>query len=176
MLLLVPALLLMAHVTAHTAIYVGTPRYGGDEPADTIYCGGMPLEVAIGHDGFFTRDDSGRWQRIGTAAGGLDHRALGAFAREWKQHYPHESFATVSAEGEIPFGTLVATLDTLRGPDCRLAGVMAGEEVPDDCLLWQAAVRDRSENLEIPEHRRGTPWPPVPPHRLDPGASPLSPG
>ena len=60
MLLLVPALLLMVHVTSHAAIVVGTPRWGGDRPSDgAIYCGGPVLEIAITHGGFFTRDESG---------------------------------------------------------------------------------------------------------------------
>jgi len=162
MLLLVPALLLIAHITAHTAIVVGTPRYGGDRPNDgVIRCGGPTLEVAITHDGFFTQGDGMDWTRVGGPADGLDHDALAALARAWKHDHPHETVAFVSAEADIPYGTLVATLDTLRGHDCRLAGALAGEEIPEECLLWQPIVRDRAPNRHVPGFRRGQVWPPT---------------
>jgi hypothetical protein len=173
MLLLVPALLLMVHVTAHTAIDVSAPWWGGDQRSDVIRCGGPQLEVAITHDGFFTRSPSARWQRVGAATAGRDHRALAATARAWKHDYPHETVALVSAEDDITYDTLVATLDTLRGPDCRLAGAMVGEAVPDTCILWQAIIRDRTSNLHVPAFRRGLDWPPRPArgrHTLDPEA------
>jgi hypothetical protein len=169
MLLLVPALLLMAHVTAHTAIVVGTPRWGGERPNDgVIYCGGPVLEVAITHDGFFTRDDGVGWTRVGSSTDRLDHEALAAVARAWKHDYPHETVAFVSAEADIPFATLVATLDTLRGRDCRLAGALAGEEIPEECLLWQPIVRDREPNHHVPAFRRGVTWPPTGGRTLEP--------
>jgi hypothetical protein len=61
MLLLGPALLLMAHVTAHTAIVVSTPLQGGDEPSSVRVCETFTLEVAITHDGFFTRSSATSW-------------------------------------------------------------------------------------------------------------------
>lgn len=170
MLLLIPALLLMVHVTAHAAITVSPPLYGGERPNDgVIRCGGVELEVAITHDGFFTQAAGSGWQRLGAPAAGLDHRALEATARAWKHDYPHDAVAFVSAEADIPYSALVATLDTLRGRDCRLAGAMAGEEIPEACLLWQPIVRDRAPNLHVPAFRRGTSWPPEGAHALDPG-------
>lgn len=177
MLLLIPALLLMVHVTAHASITVRTPLYGGERPDDgVIRCRGMDLEVAITHDGFFTRVTGSGWQRLGAPAAGLDHGALEATARAWKHDYPHDTVAFVSAEADIPYSALVATLDTLRGRDCRLAGAMAGEEIPGECLLWQPIVRDRAPNLHVPAFRRGTPWPPVGGRALDPGATAPNPG
>jgi hypothetical protein len=161
MLLLIPALLLMVHVVTHTAIPVSTPLLGGPQPHDgAIRCDGVRLDVAITHDGFFTQVTGSGWVRVGAPAAGLDHGALEAVARAYKRDFPHESVAFVSAEGTIPYATLVATLDTLRGRDCRLAGALAGEEVPEACLLWQPVVRDRAPNLGVPAFRRGDAWPP----------------
>ena len=161
MLLLVPALLLMVHVTTHTAIVVSMPRWGGDQPDDgVIYCHGVMLEVAITHDGFFTKVDGETWTRVGAAADGLDHGALEAMARAWKREHPHETVAFVSAEADIPYGTLVATLDTLRGRECRLAGALVGEAIPEECLLWQPIVQDRAPNRHVPAFRRADAWPP----------------
>jgi hypothetical protein len=172
MLLLVPALLLMVHVTTHTAIVVSMPRWGGDRPNDgAIHCHDVMLEVAITHDGFFTKVNGETWTRVGTAADGLDHHgaldhgaldhgALEATATAWKREHPHETVAFVSAEADIPYGTLVATLDTLRGRECRLAGALAGEAIPEACLLWQPIVRDREPNRHVPGFRRSDAWPP----------------
>lgn len=161
MLLLVPALLLIVHVTSHAAIVVSEPRWGGDQPDDgVIHCRGVTLEVAITHDGFFTKIDGSSWSRVGTAAAGLDHGALAATATAWKREHPHETVAFVSAEADIPYGALVATLDTLRGRECRLAGALSGEEIPEACLFWQPIVRDRAPNRHVPAFRRTDAWPP----------------
>lgn len=171
LLVLVPALVLMAHVTEYAAIHVSPPLWGGDAPHDgVIRCGATPpLEVAIADDGFFTRTEGQRWKRAGAPAAGHDHAALTEAVREHKRVFPHETVARISAEADVPYGTVVATLDTVRGPSCRLAGAFAGEEIPEDCLLWQAVIRDRTPNLDVPAHRGGGDWPPQPPHALEPG-------
>lgn len=170
MLLLVPALLLMAHVVGHAAITVRTPLYGGHAPDDgVIRCRGVELEVAITRDGYLTRTQ-GAWQRVGSGAAGLDHAALGALARAWKRQHPHETVAYVSAQASVSYGELVATLDTLRGRECRLGGVLAGEEAPEGCLMWQPIVLDRAPNLHVPEFLRGPAWPPQGPHTNEAGS------
>ena len=170
LLVLIPALLLMAHVTEYSAIHVSVPRYGGDQPNDGVrYCGGPTLEVTITHDGFYTRMGGAPWRRAGARAGRYDHEALEAVVREYTRLFPHETVATISAEASIPYGTVVATLDTVRGPSCRLAGALAGEAIPEDCLLWQPILRDRAPNHDVPAFRRYEAWPPRAPQRLEPG-------
>ena len=44
------------------------------------------------------------------------------------------------ARALVHLQTLVETMDTLRGDDCKLAGVRKGEDVPADCLFWRASV------------------------------------
>lgn len=172
LLVLVPALVLMAHVLEYAAIFVSTPLYGGDGPDDgVIRCGrDTELEIAIAYDGFFSRT-SGEpaWQRIGASSAGHDHQALEARVREFKRSFPHQTVATITAESDVPYATVVATLDTVRGPSCRLAGAMVGEEIPEDCLLWQPIIKDRTPNHDTPDFRRGLAWPPRAPGRLDPG-------
>lgn len=171
LLVLVPALVLLAHVTDYTAIFVSTPLYGGEGPDDgMIRCGrDIQLEVAIADDGFFTRTWGNSWQRAGAPAAGHDHLALEAVVRDFKLSFPHQTVATITAEADVPYGLVVATLDTVRGPSCRLAGAMTGEEIPEDCLLWQPIIRDRTPNLDVPAFRRDLAWPPRPPAHVDPG-------
>jgi biopolymer transport protein ExbD len=70
-----------------------------------------------------------------------DYASLGAEARKYKDLFPHETVVTISAENSIPMQVLIQTMDALRGIDCRLIGaVNAGEEVPPECMFWQAVV------------------------------------
>jgi len=51
-----------------------------------------------------------------------------------------EPIVRVDAEGSVPMSALVATLDALRGSECRLGQVGAGETPPDECLFWNVVV------------------------------------
>ncbi len=165
LLLLIPSLLLMAQVTRYAQVTVSSPRDSSNgAPSHTIHCGrGPSFEVTITHDGFFTRDH-GKWTRVGPSIAGRDHQALAAVVREHKRAFPHQTVAIVSAESDIPYATLVETLDTVRGSGCELAGALSGESVPSDCLLWNPIIRDRVPNWHVPAFRAGQHWPPTPPH------------
>jgi hypothetical protein len=40
----------------------------------------------------------------------------------------------------VPMSALVNTLDTLRGADCKLAGVARGEAPGADCMFYQVVI------------------------------------
>lgn len=165
LMLLIPALILIGQVTRYSAIYVSTPRFSAlaKEHDHVISCGGpRQLHVAIADGVFYTRLDGEDWTLIGNPMQGYDHDALAEVARDYKGKHPHETVAYVSAEHDVRYETLVATMDTLRGPDCRLAGALQGEEVPEECLLWHPIIQDRVPNHHLPEARRGNAWPPRP--------------
>ena len=172
LMVLIPALMLIAHVTEYTAIVISPPRYTSDPAAEqdhTIRCGRpLDLHVAIAHEGFFVRAEGEPWRRVGRSAIGYDHAALEDEVRRFKERYPHEVTATVSAEGEVPYATLVATLDTLRGRDCRLRDAWSGEEVPSQCLMWHPIIESGTPNRHVPKFRRGEVWPPLAPRELAP--------
>jgi hypothetical protein len=69
-----------------------------------------------------------------------DYAALEAQAIKYKQLFPHETVATVSAENNIPMQVIVSTMDALRGNQCRLLTALQGEEVPPECLFWQPVI------------------------------------
>lgn len=119
---------------------VGGPTEQPPEPARLI------LSLKIAEDGYtlqMTRegDDGPTEQRIGlNGEGNHDREALESQAKELKERFPEVSFASVTAEGNVDFSTLVATLDALRGTECSLAAVRVGEEAPPECLFWNIQI------------------------------------
>ena len=161
MLLLVPALLLMTYIDRHAAITVVPPRYGGDDPGPhVISCGRTELEVAIATDGFWTRATGRGWERAGAPAAGYDLDALALAARAYHRDYPHARAVWFSADPNVEYATLIAAMDTVRGPECDLAEAMVGQEVPAECMLWQPLIRARLPDDSIPKFRGGQTWPP----------------
>ncbi len=171
LLLLIPSLMLMAQVTRYAQITVFTPKFSKlEEGPRVISCGRGPpvLEVAIAHDGFYTRTGGMPWERVGAPIDGHDHDSLAAVVKDYKRSYPHETTAMVSAEADIHYETLVATLDTVRGRDCRLAEALTtGEDIPSECLLWQPQIRDHDVDLHAPAFRGGGTWPPRGPRTVN---------
>ncbi|MCA9654200.1 MAG: hypothetical protein H6712_30375 [Myxococcales bacterium] len=166
LLLLIPALMLMAHVTAYAQVAVNTPYYGGEQPDHTIRCGrDRRFHVGIAQGAFFTRVSGEDWQRVSSSAG-YDREALTDAAWAFKREYPHATIAYVTAEADVDYQTLVAAIDAVRGPDCRLAAAQQGEEVPAECLLYDPVVEHREANWSVPQPRRGDAWPPRPPRSL----------
>lgn len=164
LLLLIPSLLLLAQVTHYAEITVWTPRFGAEgEPSSTIYCRGpIPLHVAIAHGTFFTRRGGDPWERVGASSSPYDHRALAREVLAYKRAHPHETVAIVTAQSDVPYETLVAALDTVRGPDCRLSSVGHGEDAPAECLLWQPVIQPMTPDAQVPDFRGGGTWPPRP--------------
>jgi biopolymer transport protein ExbD len=146
MLLLVPALLLAMEVARMAAIDVVPPRVG---PATTGIAPppDMPLRVFVAEDGFVVAIGEGPSERIGLARQGTvagdptsyDFAALEERARRVKGVYP-DGRLQVDAEGSIPLATLVATLDALRGTECR-PGRLGPDETPGpECLYLDVTI------------------------------------
>lgn len=163
MLLLIPALLLAMEVARMAAIAVSPPKFAAtaDQKQDEKKDKPLNLKVFIMEDGYRV---SASGQQAGADAGKAadsnaptlklakpgtplddfdryDYAGLGAEARKYKDLFPHETVVTISAENSIPMQALIQTMDALRGVDCKLIGaVNAGEEVPPECMFWQAIV------------------------------------
>lgn len=144
MFLLIPALLLAMEVASWASITVSPPMVTSDRdapPKDVTQP--MRFTVMVRSDGFLakvgkhgTADDAAT--EIALAGPDHDFAALEALARELKQRHGEETRVNVTAEGDIPFQTLVRTMDALRGRDCSLAAASA--QTPDECLFWDVVV------------------------------------
>ncbi len=143
MLLMIPALLLAMEVARMGAIPVRPPSFADGGPVQSP-TDPLPLElrVFIGEDGFEVGSTAGEPpERIGFAAGAAhDYAALEAAARRRHLSGVYVPVVRVDADGSISMSTLVSTLDALRGSECHLAGVAAGEDAPPQCLFWSAIV------------------------------------
>jgi biopolymer transport protein ExbD len=163
MFLMIPALLLAMEVAKLAAITVSPPKFAAQsEEKEQKKKDEKPLNLKI-----FIMDDGYRISASGQQAGAeagksadssrptiplkkpgapvedydrYDYATLEAKA-EFKRLFPHETIVTISAENTIPFQAVVATMDALRGSQCRLLNaVSANEEVPEECLFWQPIV------------------------------------
>jgi biopolymer transport protein ExbD len=154
MLLLIPALLLAMEVARMGAITVAPPKLtqGGAEdtapPPKT-----QRLRVFVAEDGFVltTTDKAGEPKRIALTddrkdlldPSRYDYAALETEAARLRgpaSTIAFDPIVHVDAEGSVPMSALVATLDALRGSECRLGQVGAGENPPDECLFWNVIV------------------------------------
>jgi biopolymer transport protein ExbD len=150
MFLLIPALLLAMEIAPFTAVPVQTPRFSdladaGDPPTKEP----LRLRVHVRQDGFTARYDSSpdseRTVEIPLGTGGdHDYAALEERAAELKALFPEDAIVNISAENGIEYGTLVQSLDALRGHDCSLNGVIYGESEPGDCYFWNPIVQNGS--------------------------------
>jgi hypothetical protein len=163
MLLLIPALLLAMEIARMAAIAVSPPKFAAtaDSKQEEKQEKPLNLKVFIMEDGYRV---SASGQQAGAEAGKsadsnsptialakpgtplddfdrYDYTSLGSEARKYKDLFPHETVVTISAENSIPMQVLINTMDAMRGVDCKMLGAMtAGEEVPPECMFWQAIV------------------------------------
>lgn len=90
---------------------------------------GMSLTVAIGRDGYYlagaggvagdgqgpTLPCVGGACRPGLKKGGYDYGGLTRLARQLKHKHPRQRRVIITADREVPYRVVVATLDALRG-------------------------------------------------------------
>lgn len=81
-------------------------------------------------------------------AGCHDLAAITDFAARTKELLPNEVVVTLRVADELPLQAVVAVIDAVRGPGCRLSRAVKGEKVPDDCLFWQP-ILDRDPPLRF---------------------------
>lgn len=146
MFLLIPALLLAMEVAPFTSIVVQTPKFcnlgaPGDEPTHEP----LRLKVIVREDGFTARYGSSPESErkidipLGTD-GQHDYLALEERAAELKTKFPEDAMVTITAERNIDYGTLVQSMDALRGSECSLKGALFGEAAPPECYFWSVIV------------------------------------
>jgi hypothetical protein len=97
----------------------------------------------------YVGERSGDGKRFPVPAGA----AIGEYVAKLKKLFPHEVVARFRVDDDIPLQGVVSLIDTVSGVDCRLAGALRGEKIPDECLFWQP-VLDREPPFIDPIHRR----------------------
>jgi len=146
MFLLIPALLLAMEVAPFSSITVVPPKFSDlAEPNEKPTTEPLKFKVAVREDGFSARygssPESERSIDIPLGADGKhDFVALEKRAAELKALFPEDVVVNITAESGIEYGTLVHSLDALRGSKCSLAGAFQGEEVPAECYFWSVVV------------------------------------
>lgn len=149
--LLIPALLLAMEIAPFTAVRVAPPHFCVQPGAPQHGDPPLRLEVHVREDGFVTRHQGARAQPDLDASAAVDipmgedglhdFDALELHARALKEKFPGEQLVTLSAEGSVEYGTLVRSMDALRGRDCSLRGLYYGEPPSADCYFWEVVVQ-----------------------------------
>ncbi len=143
MFLLIPALLLAMEVARHAAIPVSAPRTTPhttrDDPADPDQ---PRFSVRIRGDGFSTAQGSvtPEVDIPLVSADDHDYQQLETKAATLRAQHPDNYTVFLSAEGDVPLETVVKTMDALRGSNCSLGGVLAGERAGADCNFWNVVI------------------------------------
>lgn len=147
MFLLIPALLLAMEVARFSAVPVQSPRFSTltSEPSQDPTQEQLRLRVIVREDGFTARygssPESERKIDIPLGADGEhDFKALEGRAAELKALFPDDVVVNLTAENGIEYGTLVRSMDALRGTECSLAAAFTGETVPPECYFWSVVV------------------------------------
>lgn len=143
MFLLIPALLLAMETATMAAIDVSTPQTrAAAGPQAQESAAELDFRVHIRSDGFSTHAGAGALSTgeevgIPLVAGDHDYAALEVQARALKLAHPEQTVVIITAEGDVPLSTLVATMDALRGSDC------SAKEAADsrECLFWEPVIQ-----------------------------------
>ena len=146
--LLIPALLLAMEIAPFTSVRVETPRWSDlhDQTLEPPTKEPLRFRVHVRQDGFTARYGSSpeSEREIDIPLGGdgtHDYDALEARAQELKALFPEDIKVDISAESSIEYGTLVQSMDALRGRDCSLKGALYGEQPPAECYFWNVIVQ-----------------------------------
>ena len=97
---------------------------------------GLVLEVVVRKDGLVVQDkNSGPLQPLPITDQGYDFDGLSAYLSRVKARFPEMKAATVLLEADIPYDTIVATMDAVRSFEGTLDGKPArGELFPQISL------------------------------------------
>lgn len=146
MFLLIPALLLAMEIAPFTMVPVQAPKFCNlADPGQPPTTEPLRLQVIVRQDGFTARygstPESEKKIDIPLGVDGKhDYAALEGQAAELKARFPEDALVTITAERTIEYGTLVQSLDALRGSECSLKGALFGETVPPECYFWSVTV------------------------------------
>jgi biopolymer transport protein ExbD len=102
---------------------------------------GLVLEVVVRKDGLVVQDkNSGPLQPLPNNAQGYDFEGLTAYLSRVKVRFPDMKAATVLLEQDIPYDTIVGTMDAVRSFEGTLNGQPARGELFPQISLGDAPI------------------------------------
>ncbi len=102
---------------------------------------GLVLEVVVRKDGLVVQDkNSGPLQPLPNTAQGYDFDGLSAYLSRVKARFPEMKAATVLLEQDIPYDTIVGTMDAVRSYEGTLDGKPARGELFPQISLGDAPI------------------------------------
>ena len=102
---------------------------------------GLVLEVVVRKDGLVVQDkNSGPLQPLPNTDKGYDYEGLTAYLSRVKVRFPEMRAATVLLEQDIPYETIVATMDAVRSFEGTLDGKPARGELFPQISLGDAPI------------------------------------
>jgi biopolymer transport protein ExbD len=102
---------------------------------------GLVLEVVVRKDGLVVQDkNSGPLQPLPNNAQGYDFDGLTAYLSRVKVRFPDMKAATVLLEQDIPYDTIVGTMDAVRSFEGTLNGQPARGELFPQISLGDAPI------------------------------------
>jgi len=102
---------------------------------------GLVLEVVVRKDGLVVQNkNSGPLQPLPNTAQGYDFDGLSAYLSRVKARFPEMKAATVLLEQDIPYDTIVGTMDAVRSYEGTLDGKPARGELFPQISLGDAPI------------------------------------
>jgi len=102
---------------------------------------GLILEVVVRKDGIVVQDkNTGPLQPLPNTATGYDFEGLTAFLTRVKSQYPDMRSATLLLESDVPYDTIVATMDAMRSFESSTNGQAARGELFPEVSLGDAPI------------------------------------
>jgi len=102
---------------------------------------GLVLEVVVRKDGLVVQNkNSGPLQPLPNTAQGYDFDGLSAYLSRVKARFPEMKAATVLLEQDIPYDTIVGTMDAVRSYEGTLDGKPARGELFPQISLGDAPL------------------------------------
>jgi len=106
---------------------------------------GLQLEVVVRKNGLLVQDrNSGPLQPLPNGSGGYDFAGLTAYLERVKTQVPAMRNATVLLESNIPYDTVIATMDAIRSFEGSEDGRPARGELFPQISLGDAPEENRS--------------------------------
>ena len=102
---------------------------------------GLVLEIVVRKDGLIVQDkNSGPLQPFPNAEGNYDFDGLNSYLTRVKARFPELKAATVLLEQDIPYDTIIATMDAVKSYEGTLDGQPARGELFPQISLGDAPI------------------------------------